>query len=100
GDPARVPRSGLRRDCGGAGPGAGDREVPAGPGAGRAQASAGRDAMSDEREPNDRPDDFSEEDLRRLGSWNAPVPPADFTARVMSRDRAQASSAAGRPATS
>ena len=56
--------------------------------------------MSDEREPNDRPDDFSEEDLRRLGSWKAPVPPADFTARVMSRDRAQASSGAGRPATS
>ena len=48
--------------------------------------------MRQEDKP-DKPDDqhpgFSDEDLRRLDSWTAPAPPADFTARVMSRVRAQ-----------
>jgi hypothetical protein len=53
--------------------------------------------MSDERKPDDPREGFSDEELRRLDSWTPPAPPADFTARVMSRARSQAPSGA-RPA--
>jgi membrane protein implicated in regulation of membrane protease activity len=50
--------------------------------------------MSEEHKPDDWREGFSEEDLRRLQSWTAPAPPANFTAQVMSRARAQASPSA------
>jgi membrane protein implicated in regulation of membrane protease activity len=46
--------------------------------------------MSEENKPDVEHEGFSEEDLRRLDTWTAPAPPADFAARVMSRARAQA----------
>lgn len=53
--------------------------------------------MSDEQKRNDRDDrdqgGFSDDELRRLDTWTAPAPPADFTARVMGRARAQAAPA-------
>ena len=49
--------------------------------------------MSDVEKPDNGSDGFSDEELRRLDSWTAPAPPADFTARVMNRARAQAAPA-------
>jgi membrane protein implicated in regulation of membrane protease activity len=53
--------------------------------------------MSDEIKADVEREGFSDEDLRRLDTWTAPAPPADFAARVMSRARAEATPAT-RPA--
>ena len=45
--------------------------------------------MSEVDKPDDRQEGFSDEELRRLDAWTAPAPPAEFTARVMSRAGAQ-----------
>jgi membrane protein implicated in regulation of membrane protease activity len=50
--------------------------------------------MNEEYKSDDQREGFSEEDLRQLDSWTAPVPPANFAARVMSRARAEASPSA------
>jgi membrane protein implicated in regulation of membrane protease activity len=50
--------------------------------------------MRQEDKPDDRHEGFSDEELRRLDTWTAPAPPADFTARVMSRARAEAATTA------
>jgi membrane protein implicated in regulation of membrane protease activity len=50
--------------------------------------------MSEGKRPDAPPEGFTDEELRRLDSWTAPAPPADFAARVMSRVRAQAGSGA------
>jgi len=46
--------------------------------------------MKEDQTPDGGHDALSDEELRRLDTWTAPAPPADFTARVMSRVRAQA----------
>ncbi|HEY7372018.1 MAG TPA: NfeD family protein [Polyangia bacterium] len=51
--------------------------------------------MTEGKQPDDPHEGFTDEELRRLDSWAAPAPPADFAARVMSRVRAQAASGAG-----
>ncbi|HMF44527.1 MAG TPA: hypothetical protein VKQ32_27825, partial [Polyangia bacterium] len=45
--------------------------------------------MTEEQKPDDRPEGFSDEERRRLDSWAAPAPPADFAAQVMKRVRAE-----------
>jgi membrane protein implicated in regulation of membrane protease activity len=47
--------------------------------------------MSETHKPDDGSEGLSDEDLRRLDSWTAPAPPADFTARVLSRARTERS---------
>jgi membrane protein implicated in regulation of membrane protease activity len=53
--------------------------------------------MTEEKKPDASREGFTDEERRRLDTWTAPAPPADFTARVMARARAQTAPAAQAP---